>query len=313
MACRTQHATPLVGTTRGAACVCIGSRLFLTLLLCLLWSLPCTADITAEADSAWQQGGRLMDAGKVFEGIRVLDSLRLAGFDDPTFLSDYSHRVFRAFVPGSADSSVAFLQDAASGAQTDSVFPDRISWKVTAHASAAYPVFQYGAAFTYRKPYKLVFPGLGNGNPAGGLLDAPEAAQQSPGEAVLRNEFADRTDAADCMVCMDLNDTKSPVMDYLARRISGVYDSIGIRNDLARYHAVSIRCFRRSWVYGRDGDFAAFVVFDRTLGDLLKARGIKPAAHSDAGKKIRFTVAMRSGIDIQVFTEAKLQSVLRAF
>ncbi len=129
----------------------------------------------------------------------------------------------------------------------------------------------------------------------------------------MQNEFADRTDAANCTVCVDLNDTKSPAMEYLSRRIGGVFDSISTANDLSRYHAVSVRCFRRSWAYGRDGDFAAFVVFDRTLGALSKARGAKPAARPDAEKKVRFTVAVRSGIDIQVFTEAKLQSMLRAF
>lgn len=305
MHCTTQQATPLAGIRRGITRV--------LLLFCLFLCRPCAADVAADADSAWLQGGRLMDAGKVFEGIRVLDSLRRAGFDDPRFLSDYSHRVFRAFVPRAADSSVAFLQDPNSGAQTDSVFPDRISWRVTAATVAPYPAFQYGAAFTYRKPYKLVFPGLGSGNRQNGLLSAPEVARQSPSDVILLREFGDRTDAADCMVCVDINDTKSPLMDYIGRRINGVYDSIANRNDLARYRAVSIRCFRRSWVYGRDGDFAAFVVFDRTLGDLLKSRGEKPAGRSDAGRKIRFTVAVRSGIDIQVFTEAKLQSVLRAF
>jgi len=254
-----------------------------------------------------------MESGRVLEGIRELDSLRVAGFSTPVFLSDYSHQVFRVIIPGSSDSTTAFLLSTPSEAQTDSVFPDRVSWRVTTNTAAKFPDFQYTAAFTYRKPYKLVFPGLGFGTSGGGLLSVPEAAKHSPAEAILLKEFVDRTDVADCMVCVDLNDTKSSAMDYLAKRISGMYDSIQTGNDLARYHAVSLRCYRRSWVYGRDGDFAAFVVFDRALGDLLRARGLRPQARSDMAQRIRFTVAIRSGIDIQAFSEAKLQSVLRAF
>lgn len=289
----------------------------LNLLACGLAALairiPCQATISDNSNAAWQRAAELVDAGKIFEGILALDSLRRSGFDDPQFLSDYSRRVFNAFVRKPTDSGVAFLQDAKAAPVEDSVFPCGISWKVTANSNAAYPSYQFGASFTYRKPYHLVFQGLTSSSALGGLLRIPETARWSPTQAALQYEFGDRIDAADCTVCIDLNDTKSPLFDYIGKRIAGLYDSVGAGNDLARYHAISLRCFRRSCFYGKEGDFAAFVVFDRTLGDLLRSRGGKTSGRSDSSRRIRFTVAMRSGLDIQVFTEAKLLSVLRSF
>ncbi len=271
------------------------------------------ADLSNSPVSAWNQGDRLMEAGNFLRGISLLDSLRRSGFDDPDFLSDYSRSVFRALVPPLADSSVAFLPGLHFAATADSALPDRVSWKVTADARYPFPVFQYGAAFTQRKPFKLFFGGLAPGNAARGLLAEPESAQWSRAEAAFQSELGDRTDAADCTVWMDLNDAKSSLTEYIGRRINGVYDSIGTANDLARYRAVSIRCFRHSFTYGREGEFAAFVVFDRTLRDLLAARNIRSADRSYAKRKIRFTVAVRAGMDIQDFAESKLQTILKAF
>lgn len=270
------------------------------------------ADVSDSRASAWNQGERLMDAGRLFQGIHLLDSLRRSGFDDPGFLSDYARRVFHALVPRLADSSVAILRNPDSASGADSVLPDRISWKVTAGSRSQFPVFQYGATFTYRKPFKLFFGGLAPGGDDP-LLRASEMPRQRRAQAALSGELGDRSAAADCDVWIDLNDTKSPLMEYIGRRISGLYDSIGTNKDLPRYRAVSLRCFRRSFTYGRDGDFAAYVVFDRTLGDLFKARGVRYADRSDARRKIRFTVAVRSVIDLQSIAEERLQSVLRSF
>jgi hypothetical protein len=271
-----------------------------------------TADVSDGRASVWNRGERLMDAGHVFQGILLLDSLRRSGFDDPGFLSDYSRRVFHALVPRLADSSITLLRNPDSASDADSVLPDRISWKVTAGSHSLLPVFQYGATFTYRKPFKLFFGGLA---PGGGdaLLSDPEMPRQLRAQAALSGELGDRSAAADCNVWIDLNDAKLALMEYIGRRISGLYDSIATTKDLARYHAVSLRCFRRSFTYGRDGEFAAYVVFDRTLGDLLRARGVRCADRSDSGRKIRFTAAVRSVIDLQSIAEERLQSVLRSF
>jgi hypothetical protein len=292
------------------------SRVFAVILLLALLPSPLLPGMSVVPDSrvsAWNQGDRLMDAGNILQGIRLLDSLRRSGFDDPNFLSDYSRSVFRALVPPLADSSVTFLPGLHFAATADSALPDRVSWKVTADARYPFPVFQYGAAFTQRKPFKLFFGGLAPGNAARGLLAEPESAQWSRAEAAFQSELGDRIDAVDCTVWMDLNDAKSSLTEYIGRRINGVYDSIGTANDLARYRAVSIRCFRHSFTYGREGEFAAFVVFDRTLKDLLVARNIRSADRSYSKKKIRFTVAVRAGMDIQDFAESKLQTILKAF
>jgi hypothetical protein len=93
-----------------------------------------------------------------------------------------------------------------------------------------------------------------------------------------------------------------------------VYDSINSQNDLRKYHALSLRCFRRSFYNGIDDRYAAFVVFDRTLADLQNIPLYKRrSAGREANRKIRFTVAIRSGRDVMAFSEEKLQTILRAF
>jgi|WetSurMetagenome_2_1015567.scaffolds.fasta_scaffold00025_9 hypothetical protein len=284
------------------------AALIIALLACTAWPLG-----TVDPLPAWQRGGRLLDAGRIIDGIRVLDSLRRAGFDDPSFLSDYSRRVFRTFVPRHSDSALAFLQSAPAQPSADTACADRISWKVTWLSQCPDPMFQYNATFTCRKPFHLIFPGLGSGTTGNALLAFPQAAAPRPGHAALLDELNDRTDAAACTVCMDLCDTRSPLMEYLGRRIDGRYDSIGMSADLPCYRAVSIRCYRRDFTYGKDGEFAAFVVFDRCLGDLVRPQDSKHCSRADLSRLVRFTVAVRSGMDIKVFTEAKLQTVLRAF
>jgi hypothetical protein len=284
-----------------------------SLWVLLLFLAPCAANAPQNREAAWLQGVKLMGAGKVLEGIRLLDSLRTAGFDDSLFLSDYASHVFRTFVPQKMDSCVSFLQNASTRPVCDSAYPDRISWKVTKAVRSLYPCFQYGATFVYRKPYRLVFPGLVAWNTAQALLHFQTLQPPSPTQRVLANEFEDREDAAECNVYVDLDDTESPLTDYVARRINGEYDSIGFKSDLSQYHALSLRCYRRSYYAGKQGDFAAYIVFDRPLRDLLKGSGPTLRARPKSVHKIRFTVAVRSGIEIQVFAEEKLQSMLRAF
>ncbi len=285
----------------------------LLLWIVLLFLSPCAANVPQNSETVWLQGVKLMDAGKVLEGIRLLDSLRMAGFADSLFLSDYASRVFRTFVPQKMDSCIAFLQNASTRPVCDSAYPDRISWKVTKAVRSLYPCFQYGATFVYRKPYRLVFLGLVAQDATGALLHFQTLQPPSPTQRVLSAEFEDREDAAECNVYVDLDDTQSPLTDYVARRINGEYDSISSANDLPRYHALSLRCYRRSCYAGKQGDFAAYIVFDRPLNDLLKGSGAKSHPFPKPVPKIRFTVAVRSGMEIQGFAEEKLQSMLRAF
>ncbi len=281
------------------------------LILILLISGP-SAHPPEDRVAAWRLGIRFMDEGKVLDGIRLLDSLRVSGFHDSLFLSEYAGRVFRAFVPRKMDSSVAFLRKTDTQPVCDSAYPDRISWKVTKTLHSAYPCFQYGAIFRVRKPFRLVFTGLSAFMATGGLLRFDTLPPPSPLQRTLADEFEDRKESAECNLYVDLDDTRSPFTDYIARRITGEYDSIASVTDLRRYHALSLRCYRKSRFPGKPGDFAAYVVFDRPLRDLLRG-AIPHVAGKHPGSTVRVTVAIRSGAEIQDFSEEKLESMLRAF
>jgi hypothetical protein len=265
-------------------------------------------------DTLWKQGIRLIESKKVFEGIRLLDSLRMSGFHDERFLSAYARSVFMCFIPQKADSGTPDLREVLQHFSFDTTAPASLSWNVSKSEQRAYPSFQYKATFVCRKPFTLVWQGFEKSKRPPALLRYNELRPQTYVQRAFAEQFLERQDSAICTVCIDLDDTKSPLMEYVGRRINGVYDSINSQNDLKRYHALSLRCFRRGYLNGTDDWFAAFVVFDRTLADLqnipLRKRRL---AGPGAIRKIRFTVAIRSGLDVRVFSEEKLQTILRAF
>jgi hypothetical protein len=287
----------------------IGSALFVV----LMGFRVASADLIG-VDAVWKQGIRLIESKKVFEGIRLLDSLRMSGFRDERFLSAYARSVFMCFIPQKADSGMPDLREVLQHFSFDTTTPASLSWNVSKSEQRAYPSFQYKATFVCRKPFTLVFEGPYTKKKPLALLRYNELQPQTYVQRAFAEQFLERQDSANCTVCFDLDDTKSPLMEYVGRRINGVYDSINTQNDLKKYHALSLRCFRRGYLNGTDDGYAAFVVFDRTLADLqnIPLRKRRSAGRETNGK-IRFTVAIRSGIDVQAFSEEKLQTILRAF
>lgn len=284
-----------------------------TLFIVFMTACFAVADFASQ-EAVWKQGIRLIESQRVFEGIRLLDSLRMSGYDDARFLSAYARSIFRLFVPQKIDSVIPFLQEAPRHFAVDTATPASLSWNVLKSEQLSYPSFQYEATFVYRKPFSLVFQGLDSMQMPQALLRFHELQPQTPVQSALVRQFSDRQDDAKCSVCIDLNDPKSSLMEYIGRRINGVYDSINSQHDLQKYHALSLRCFRRGFFRRDEGSYAAYIVFDRTLADLQTIPSYqKRSAGPDANKKIRFTVAIQSGVDVQVFTEAKLQSILREF
>jgi hypothetical protein len=271
------------------------------------------AELT-DQEAVWKQGIRLIESKKVFEGIRLLDSLRMSGYRDARFLSDYARSVFMCFIPPKTDSGMPDLREVLQHFSFDTTTPASLSWNVSKSEQGAYPSFQYKATFVCRKPFTLVFQGFEKIKRPLALLRYHELQPQTYVQRAFAEQFIERQDSANCTVCFDLNDTKSPFMEYVGRRINGVYDSINSQNDLRKYHALSLRCFRRSFYNGIDDRYAAFVVFDRTLADLQNIPPHKRrSAGREANRKIRFTVAIRSGLDVKAFSEEKLQTILRAF
>jgi hypothetical protein len=129
----------------------------------------------------------------------------------------------------------------------------------------------------------------------------------------LIRQLSDRLDSAHCVIHIDVNDVKISPYEYLVKRISGIYDSIESKSDLAAYGAISLRGYRRDF-WGREGMITAYIVFDRTIADLYRLLfPTKKPKPRDLETKIRFTITMRCGMDVWDQAEAKLQSVIRAF
>ena len=262
----------------------------------------------------WMKGEDLIRSKNVLEGIRLLDSLRVTGFDEREFISDYARDAFHVFIPAKTDSGLAANLEVRRWFGLDTSLASSFRCDITRPLLSQYPCFIYSATFVFRKPFPLVFMGLSYLPYPSALLQFYGKDPPSPVGNILADEFYDRQEKARCLVCIDLNDTKSPFMQYIGDRINGVYNTIKTGSDLARYHALSLRCFRYDNFRGQKGDFAAFIVFDRSIGDILKiTRGNRQYPEKDLEKKIRFTVSVQSGIDVQDQAEAKLQTVLDAF
>ncbi len=263
-------------------------------------------------ETIWKRGLELMGSGRQLEGIGVLDSLRVSGFTKDEFLDAYANHVFGMFIPRKADSTYDILLKQPPSFDTT---PARsLFWKVTKSQSAKYPSFTYGSTFTFRKPFSLVFNGLSGQIRNQGLLQSEYSPAQARVATALMDQLDDRSDQATCAICIDLNDTHTSPFEYLARRINGMYDSIDVRKDLSQYGALSLRCHNRGYYPGDEGTYTAYIVFDRSLGELLKKHSnSKATENAQLNKRIRFTVTIESGNSVQGFTEAKLQSILSFF
>ena len=263
-------------------------------------------------ETVWKHGLELIGSGHELEGISVLDSLRMSGFTTNEFLDNYANHVFGMFIPRKADSTYGVLLKQPPVFDTT---PARsLFWKVTKSQNAKYPSFIYGSTFTFRKPFGLVFTGLSRRVKNQGLLQSEYSPLHARVANALSDQLDDRNDKARLAICIDLNDTRSSPYEYLARRINGMYDSIDVRTDLSQYRALSLRCLNRAYYWDGEGTYTAYVIFDRSLGELFKRHcGDKIPKTVQSKKRIRFTVTIESGSSVQRFTEAKLQSILSFF
>jgi hypothetical protein len=250
----------------------------------------------------------------VFSGLRILDSLRTSGCDNETFMGHYAEYVFNAFMPTKADSFSALFKNAEQVPPTDTAFPCAFRWRIVNVPQAPLPFYEYRAGFAFRKKFRLVFSGLRRHIPGNAWLQFHGREPPSPVTGNLIAQMDDRIDSAWCTIHIDINDTKISPYEYILKRISGVYDSIEVKTDLSRYHAISLRCLRRGLFLKPEGTYTAYVVFDRTAKDIFKNDSARRKTSAWKGdKNVRFTLTMRCGCDVQSPAEAKLQSILRAF
>lgn len=261
----------------------------------------------------WMRGMHSLCSGNIVEGIRVFDSLRVAGFDENEFLSDYAHAVFYAVIPRKSDTFALRLIDPSHGRRGDTASPASFTWTIIESKRAALPFYDYEATFAFRKQFCLEFSGLLPRPPGAALLNYHSIEPPSAISARLIRQLSDRVDSARCAIHIDANDVRISPYEYLLKRIGGIYDSIEVKTDLPAYHAISLRCYSRDF-WGREGSCTAYVVFDRSVADLSKIPFVKGIPRlQDVERKIRFTITMRCGIDVWDQAEAKLQSVIRAF
>jgi hypothetical protein len=270
----------------------------------------------------WLEGLVKICNRDVINGLRSLDSLRLVGFTQPEFLGDYARYVLQACVPDRIEFPAIFLPSpsplSAVPLPADEQERPSYCWRVVSAApdrNNRVPVYEYGVSFHLRKPFRLLETAL---IPRMQFhLSAPlfmaENIPMMLSEPLMR-QLRERTDSITLNLYIDYTPTKLSREEYLAKRISGVYNAVENRDELRKYNALSVRCRKQSAVYGQEGTYAAFIVFDRRLGDIHRNRpGKQPVNERDGSRPVRFTIAMQSGAYVQELAEERLQAVLRAF
>jgi hypothetical protein len=254
--------------------------------------------------------------GSADDGIRLLESLRASGVEDEHFLGRYARYVFETFLPAKTDSSPRLLKDASQIQCTDTAFPCVFSWRIINSQKAPLPFFEYRAGFVLQKRLRLVFPPLRDHSPGAAWLNYRDHRPLSALSIGLISQLSDPVDSAWCTIHIDLSDTKISPFEYIVKRIGGIYDSIEVKSDLPRYRALSLRCYSGGLFVNPRGTCTAYVVFDRSIREILAsdsaARG-KSSRRWKNGGTVRFTLTMRCGRDVQDQAEAKLQTMLRSF
>ena len=252
--------------------------------------------------------------GKIYEGIRLLDSLRVSGLDNEEFLGNYARFVFHMFMPEKKGVFSVLLKNDDQIQPTDTAFPSAFKWNIVSSQKALLPFFEYRAGFAFRKQFRLVFAGLRQYSHGSAWLQFQDRKPLPDISADLLGQLNDRIDSAWCAIHIDLNDTHISPYEYIVKRISGIYDSIEVRSDLSKYHAISLRCYRRGFFVKPEGTYTAYIIFDRRVVDVVKNDSVfRKASARERDKNVRYTLTMRCGCDIQDQAEAKLQSLLHAF
>jgi hypothetical protein len=258
---------------------------------------------------AWMRGLRDIQSGELTHGIRLLDSLLAAGFNNKTFLQDYSRSVAQALIPSKEMLSLISITDTLP----DTLTPVSYEWQITrtqGKTSPKLPCFSYGATFELCKPFHIVFSGLG-------ITTAPEMGLLSMSESEpafgLLSQYLNRTrtEQARCRLFIDPNVPERTIPEVLARRINGCYDSIEQKSDLRGLPGVSLRCYTLPRRYNQEGMYTAIVSFDRRVPD--KQYSFRRKTLKKTATIVRYTLVVQSSLDAKDALEVKLQSLLRLF
>lgn len=224
-----------------------------------------------EIEGPWFRGINLMEGGRPFRGIRLFDSLIVRrNIENSAFWFDYARHTFLAFMPNRGRFQPCFkffetedecaLNGLDSGGQE---IPRMVKWKVVSSAEnrEKTPDFLYQLNFSL--PIKWESSALNpNQTTYMATLNNPRMMPKIISGNIFTHEGISRTES-DFFISFDFNDTLRTLQDYVDERIRGKYDSISIRDEFQKYHAFSLKCFRKSSFKNHYGDFAWVIAFDR--------------------------------------------------
>lgn len=253
----------------------------------------------------WEYGFKLIKAGEISHGFKILDSLCKAQADDPDVISTYAKNIFRLFCSGQKEDSHVFVNS-----NNDSIFDTLLSssfkcevFNSTESSGKNLPSFAYRAVFIIQKPFLLKF---------NGLLKAPDIHLTINHEIIddkldyyLIDQLTDRTDSISCSIHIDLKNTQLTVYDYILDYVYGFFDSISIKKDLEKYKALSLRCYKRKSFRFQDGQFTAIIAFDRIFPDHKQKNAVTPLT-------IRYTVIVLAPACVKELAEAKFQTIIKS-
>ncbi len=215
----------------------------------------------------WHDGITALKAGELTKGLLLLDSFRMSGCKNDTFVELYSKEALNSLVPQKPDSVVSLFRQFTTidtGLFNPATHFFTVSQSVNRNTSRIAPCYTYGATFELRKPFRLVFSGLA----------ITEQTVMNIGfhydptvDASLNRQRYDRKDIASCKLYIDLSATLGSPMQYIRDKINGKFDSISVRHDFSDKQGISLRCITRSR-NNDDDSYTAIATFDKMLPDV---------------------------------------------
>jgi hypothetical protein len=268
-------------------------------------------DLSTKAkDQSWSSGLLQLDSGRISKGLNILDSLCGLGKIDPKTISAYAEKVFRLLSPGYKKDSHVYVQSNSPKTVIDTLLQSSFRYKIIRCSDSAgrtLPSFGYTVVFPVQKPFLLKFSGLLN--QLGPSLKMDRQVVSTALDYGLMEQISDKNDSISCSIFIDLKSTKLTINDYISDYIYGVFDSISIKKDLKKYHALSLRCYKRKAYGFENGKFTAIIAFDRLIPD----RKSKNGKTTTTPLPVRYTVVVQSATSVRELAEAKLQTILKAF
>ncbi len=253
----------------------------------------------------WENGFKLIRAGEISTGFYVLDSL-FEKDTDPDSVRIQIANVFRIMCPGFTSDSVLKLNNTNNDSFQDSIALLSYKYKVIRNfnnTKRKLPSFCYNASFSVQKPFQLKFKGLLS--PILPHLVTNHQFMNTELDYDLIEQLWDHSDSITCTIYLDLENTKLSISDYLSDYVSGLFDSIKMKNDLDKYRALSLRCYKRR-SFGNNSDrFTAIIAFDRFFPD-------RKSTSTTNTLIVRYTVVVQAPASVTDLAEAKFQEILKS-